>query len=107
MNGFAKMRVNGTPSPAELAKGAALVSDGVGPHDHGDGNLHEQAFLSLSDEEVEYLASRGLYTNRHHGIVTSANGAPVPATNVGAMLSEARRKGLLPEGHSRRQGPRH
>jgi hypothetical protein len=81
-------RVNGQPSPNDIAK--AATSDGVGPHAHGDFGLHEHGGPTFSDAEMAMLEAKGLHVDNHHGRVYDATGFLLSPGTVGAMLSEAR-----------------
>lgn len=88
------MRVNGLPSPNELAK-TSVPSDGVGPHDHDGIGPHEHGEPSYDDDQVAFLEQKGFHVDRHHAQVLDANGAVVPSAIVAAKLHEARRQGLI------------
>jgi hypothetical protein len=88
------MRVNGQPSPAELAK-YATISDGRGPHEHDGSGLHEHGEPSFTDAEVKVLEARGWHINRHHGTVFGADGGEMPPLLVATALQAAHREGLL------------
>ncbi len=68
------MRINGAPSPADMAKTAA-ISDGVGPHEHDGSGPHEHGDPSFSDAQVKILESHGWHVDNHHGKVYDAKEA--------------------------------
>jgi hypothetical protein len=88
------MRVNGSPSVADLAKGG-VPSDGVGPHDHTGFAPHEHGEPSYTDEQVAFLEQRGYHCDRHHGQVLDADGDVVPPGLIGPMLLDAKQRGVL------------
>ncbi len=86
-------RVNGQPSPNDLAKMA--VSDGIGPHAHGGFGPHEHYKPGFTPEETAILAERGLHVDNHHNKVYDESGICLTPATVAAMLSNARHEGTL------------
>ena len=82
------MRINGQPSPADLAK-TATISDGVGPHEHDGSGPHEHGAPSFTDAQVKILEAPGWHVDRHHTKVYDAKGGEVTPLHVGAALQEA------------------
>ena len=75
---------------AELAK--ALSSDGLGPHEHGKFGLHSHGEPSFDDDFVAYLEQKGMHVDRHHGVVYSHYGSPIPPATVAAFQNHFKDK---------------
>ncbi len=86
-------RVNGQPSPNDLAKMA--VSDGIGPHAHGGFGPHEHYKPGFTPAETALLAERGLHVDNHHNKVYDESGICLTPATVAAMLARARQDGEL------------
>jgi hypothetical protein len=91
---FPNMRINGLPSPADLAK-HGIPSDGVGPHDHTGFGPHEHGAPSYTDEQVAFLEQRGYHCDRHHNQVLDGDGDVVPPGLIGPLLLDAKEQGIL------------
>jgi hypothetical protein len=85
------MRINGLPSPADLAK-VGIPSDGVGPHDHTGFGTHEHVAPSYTDQQVAFLEQRGYHCDRHHNQVLDGDGDVVPPGIIGPMLLDAKER---------------
>jgi hypothetical protein len=85
--------MNGQASLNDLAK--ADVSDGIGPHTHGDFGPHQHGNPKFSNQEVEFLQGIGLHVDRFHGRVSDATGFGLAPPTVASMLRTAREEGVL------------
>ena len=100
--GFLKgTRVNGQPSPNDIAKAAS--SDGTGPRAHGDFGLHEHGEPTFSDAEMAMLEAKGLDVDHHHGRVYDATGFLLSPGTVGASAVDV--GGKAPGEAARTEGP--
>ena len=93
MNPFLNMRVNGQPSPADLAKAAA--TENVEHHSHGPLGNHSHGTPSFTPAEIAFLEQRGWHPDTVHGVVYDSKGGEVPPLVVGSALQQARRDGRL------------
>jgi hypothetical protein len=84
-------RVNGQPSPNDVAQAAS--SDGIGPHAHGDSGLHSHGEPSFTDDEVELLEGNGWHVDRHHNRVSDEHGFTLSPATISAMLQDLRSQG--------------